>query len=790
MQELKARLAAIVDSSLDAVIGVDESGVITTWNRGAEVIYGYSSAEALGKTLAITSPEAGVAWSPDIQAKLSRERSLKQYETVRCRKDGTEVHVSITASPIITGDGRNIGTSFIDRDITDRIRRDRELLLAIDQAQAAARAKGEFVANISHELRTPMNAIIGMLELSLRSEQLPSIIFDYLETARDSAQLLLALVNDLLDFSRLEAGKFELDEQDFSLKKVVDDSLRVLAMRAGDQGLELVYRIDEDVPDQLRGDPRRFRQILLNLIGNSIKFTEEGEVVVRIRPLKIDQERVQLQISIRDTGIGIPEEHLDTIFQPFTQLDNSSTRKYSGAGLGLTICREFIEQMGGKILVESRLGSGTTVHITPQFAISSIEKNVNADDCLEDIRNRRVLIVDDNATNRLILEETLKYRDVETVSVASGAAALRTLSESVLEGRPFDLVLIDALMPEMDGISLIRQIRKDDSLPDPAVLMLSSADRLRLEKECEILGVSACLEKPISESALLEAMRSALAQIKSSTMRSFVPLRTTGRSLRILVAEDTVANQKVVRSILETRGHQVVIAPNGIEAVREFGKQPFDIVLMDVQMPTLDGLQATRLIRENPQSEETPIIALTAHAMKGDRIRCLQAGMDGYLSKPFEADELIRLVETTRRIADQIHGDRNQFLEIKNGDSMEQHQVDSQPISVQIVDLKLALERLAGDAELLKQLSVMYLEDVPNLLNELRQAFERGDSGEVTRLSHSICGLSATFGAQKCCSVARAMEDCGRRDDLVEAKKQLVSLQDECELVYGALRSA
>lgn len=790
MQELKARLAAIVDSSLDAVIGVDESGVITTWNRGAEVIYGYSSAEALGKTLAITSPEAGVAWSPDIQAKLSRERSLKQYETVRCRKDGTEVHVSITASPIITGDGRNIGTSFIDRDITDRIRRDRELLLAIDQAQAAARAKGEFVANISHELRTPMNAIIGMLELSLRSEQLPSIIFDYLETARDSAQLLLALVNDLLDFSRLEAGKFELDEQDFSLKKVVDDSLRVLAMRAGDQGLELVYRIDEDVPDQLRGDPRRFRQILLNLIGNSIKFTEEGEVVVRIRPLKIDQERVQLQISIRDTGIGIPEEHLDTIFQPFTQLDNSSTRKYSGAGLGLTICREFVEQMGGKILVESRLGSGTTVHITPQFAISSIEKNVNADDCLEDIRNRRVLIVDDNATNRLILEETLKYRDVETVSVASGAAALRTLSESVLEGRPFDLVLIDALMPEMDGISLIRQIRKDDSLPDPAVLMLSSADRLRLEKECEILGVSACLEKPISESALLEAMRSALAQIKSSTMRSFVPLRTTGRSLRILVAEDTVANQKVVRSILETRGHQVVIAPNGIEAVREFGKQPFDIVLMDVQMPTLDGLQATRLIRENPQSEETPIIALTAHAMKGDRIRCLQAGMDGYLSKPFEADELIRLVETTRRIADQIHGDRNQFLEIKNGDSMEQHQVDSQPISVQIVDLKLALERLAGDAELLKQLSVMYLEDVPNLLNELRQAFERGDSGEVTRLSHSICGLSATFGAQKCCSVARAMEDCGRRDDLVEAKKQLVSLQDECELVYGALRSA
>lgn len=790
MQELKARLAAIVDSSLDAVIGVDESGVITTWNRGAEVIYGYSSAEALGKTLAITSPEAGVAWSPDIQAKLSRERSLKQYETVRCRKDGTEVHVSITASPIITGDGRNIGTSFIDRDITDRIRRDRELLLAIDQAQAAARAKGEFVANISHELRTPMNAIIGMLELSLRSEQLPSIIFDYLETARDSAQLLLALVNDLLDFSRLEAGKFELDEQDFSLKKVVDDSLRVLAMRAGDQGLELVYRIDEGVPDQLRGDPRRFRQILLNLIGNSIKFTEEGEVVVRIRPLKIDQERVQLQISIRDTGIGIPEEHLDTIFQPFTQLDNSSTRKYSGAGLGLTICREFVEQMGGKILVESRLGSGTTVHITPQFAISSIEKNVNADDCLEDIRNRRVLIVDDNATNRLILEETLKYRDVETVSVASGAAALRTLSESVLEGRPFDLVLIDALMPEMDGISLIRQIRKDDSLPDPAVLMLSSADRLRLEKECEILGVSACLEKPISESALLEAMRSALAQIKSSTMRSFVPLRTTGRSLRILVAEDTVANQKVVRSILETRGHQVVIAPNGIEAVREFGKQPFDIVLMDVQMPTLDGLQATRLIRENPQSEETPIIALTAHAMKGDRIRCLQAGMDGYLSKPFEADELIRLVETTRRIADQIHGDRNQFLEIKNGDSMEQHQVDSQPISVQIVDLKLALERLAGDAELLKQLSVMYLEDVPNLLNELRQAFERGDSGEVTRLSHSICGLSATFGAQKCCSVARAMEDCGRRDDLVEAKKQLVSLQDECELVYGALRSA
>lgn len=790
MQELKARLAAIVDSSLDAVIGVDESGVITTWNRGAEVIYGYSSAEALGKTLAITSPEAGVAWSPDIQAKLSRERYLKQYETVRCRKDGTEVHVSITASPIITGDGRNIGTSFIDRDITDRIRRDRELLLAIDQAQAAARAKGEFVANISHELRTPMNAIIGMLELSLRSEQLPSIIFDYLETARDSAQLLLALVNDLLDFSRLEAGKFELDEQDFSLKKVVDDSLRVLAMRAGDQGLELVYRIDEDVPDQLRGDPRRFRQILLNLIGNSIKFTEEGEVVVRIRPLKIDQERVQLQISIRDTGIGIPEEHLDTIFQPFTQLDNSSTRKYSGAGLGLTICREFVEQMGGKILVESRLGSGTTVHITPQFAISTIEKNVNADDCLEDIRNRRVLIVDDNATNRLILEETLKYRDVETVSVASGAAALRTLSESVLEGRPFDLVLIDALMPEMDGISLIRQIRKDDSLPDPAVLMLSSADRLRLEKECEILGVSACLEKPISESALLEAMRSALAQIKSSTMRSFVPLRTTGRSLRILVAEDTVANQKVVRSILETRGHQVVIAPNGIEAVREFGKQPFDIVLMDVQMPTLDGLQATRLIRENPQSEETPIIALTAHAMKGDRIRCLQAGMDGYLSKPFEADELIRLVETTRRIADQIHGDRNQFLEIKNGDSMEQHQVDSQPISVQIVDLKLALERLAGDAELLKQLSVMYLEDVPNLLNELRQAFERGDSGEVTRLSHSICGLSATFGAQKCCSVARAMEDCGRRDDLVEAKKQLVSLQDECELVYGALRSA
>lgn len=795
MQELKARLAAIVDSSNDAIIGTDLNGAIVSWNHGAETIYGYKAAEVVGKSPSLTYSEE-MNNDSELRRLLTNGGSLKHHESVRRCKNGRLVYVSMTASPIKTADGRVIGTSFIERDITERIRRENELKLAIEQAQAAIRAKGEFVANISHELRTPMNAIIGMLELSLKNGDLPATLADYLETARDSAHLLLSLVNDLLDFSRLEVGKFELDEQDFSLKKTVDDSLRALAMRANDHGLELAYRIDDNVPDILKGDPRRLRQILLNLVGNSIKFTEEGEVVVWIHVLKRLAGEVQLKISVSDTGIGIAPENLETVFQPFTQLDNSSTRKYAGAGLGLTICREFVELMRGEIVVDSQVGKGTTVHVTPWFSLGNAPL-ISGRERLQEIRGRRVLIVDDNRTNRLILEETLKLWEVETVSASSGREGLSLLAESISTGRTFDLVLIDALMPEMDGVSLIRRIRENETFPDLSVLMLSSADRLRLEKECNELAVSAFLEKPISETALLEAMVDSLSHLRPSLSRIPIPLRRTNRPLTILVAEDTIANQKVVRSILETRGHHVEVASNGKEAIEAVAGKKFDLVLMDVQMPTLDGLQATRMIRDDPRRSiaDLPIIALTAHAMKGDRVRCLAAGMDGYLSKPFDADELIRMVETTSHLKnsqaslpmtqESISPEDLPPYERKTSESLRSTKFTGKD---PVVDLQRALERLGGDVGLLRQMGEMYIEDIPGLLQELKSALQRQDAEEVTRSAHSISGLSSTFEAKQCCAVARSIEDAGKRKDLETAGELIPILQGEIDQVCQALK--
>lgn len=535
----------------------------------------------------------------------------------------------------------------------DRRRREsEELQQAKKVAEQANQAKSEFLANISHELRTPMNAIIGMTELAL-DEALAEPARDYVKTAKESAHALLGLLNEILDFSRLESGKFVLDVAPFSLRSALDETIKSLALRACEKGLELVCEVETDVPDRLIGDALRIRQVLLNLVGNAIKFTDQGEVVVRVCLDSGLSEHATLAFAVSDTGIGVSAENQQRIFQPFTQADASTTRHYGGTGLGLSIASDLIRLMGGRLWIESELGRGSTFHFTTRLALDADGGRLKEPRpaIREECKDLPVLVVDDNATNRRMLEASLSRWGMQPAIVADGPAAMSRLQEAAAQGKSFRLAIVDALMPGMDGFAVAEQI---DALPawqGATILMMCSTDRHIFADRCEPLKVAAYLEKPIAQTDLLNAVVKALGIAVPepaedlSSGRNFRSL--PARQLKILLAEDTPANQKLIVSLLKKRGHSIAVAHNGREAIEFLKQQRFDVVLMDVQMPIMDGFQATSVIRaaQKPGTARLPIIAMTAHAMRGDRERCLAAGMDDYLAKPIDSRKLIELVE-------------------------------------------------------------------------------------------------------------------------------------------------
>jgi CheY-like chemotaxis protein len=536
----------------------------------------------------------------------------------------------------------------LQRHASELERSQADLRRAMEDADAANRAKSEFLANMSHEIRTPMNGIIGMAEL-LRHTPLNSEQQDYLNMVSDSAESLLRLLNDILDFSKIEAGKLELESIEFSLPNLIGKTSHTLGLRAADQGLEMACRIAPNLPEVLVGDPGRLRQIVTNLVGNALKFTEEGEVVVNVEEESRTETEIFLHVTVKDTGIGIPPDQQQRVLQAFTQADASTTRKFGGTGLGLAICSSLVSMMQGRMWLESEVGKGTTFHFTARFQLGK-EQPPKRPTELRHLKNLPVLVVDDNATNRRIFQEVLIHWNMAPATVDGGPAALEAMEQAVREAKPFRLLLLDCMMPEMDGFTLAEKIGRNTAFGSPTMMMLSSAARPGDAERCQKLGIARYMTKPVVQDELLEAILQEVEEareIEVGTGEPVEPAPIPRPTRRVLLAEDGLVNQRVAVGLLEGHGHEVVVANNGREAIELLAQQSFDGVLMDVQMPEMDGFRATQEIRKKEQQTggHIPIIAMTASAMKGDRERCLEAGMDGYLAKPIDPEQLYQTID-------------------------------------------------------------------------------------------------------------------------------------------------
>jgi PAS domain S-box-containing protein len=757
IQRQRLYYEALVQSSPVAIALLDPTGTVTSWNPAAERLFGYSADEAIGRNI-----DALVAAGDELhaEAKAETERSLGGYVahliTRRTRKDGTLVDVEVFGVPVMVA-GQQAGLYALYHDIT-------EIQRARQEAEAATHAKSAFLATMSHEIRTPLNAVIGMTGLLLDTD-LTAEQRNFAEVVRTSGDALLTVINEILDFSKIEAGRLELERQPFDLRQCVESALELVAAGAAQKGLDVAYVQDPEAPQAIVGDVGRLRQVLLNLLINAVKFTEQGEVVVSLdaEPVAAPGEGSEdgrgcyrLHFAVRDTGIGIPEDRMDRLFESFSQVDPSTTRRYGGTGLGLAISRRLTELMDGTMSAESRLGQGSTFHftITAEAAPAPVPAYAAG---APQLQGKRVLIVDDNATNRQILQRQTESWGMVARDTPSPTEAL----EWVGRGDPFDVAILDMQMPEMDGLALAGEIRRHRDARTLPLLMLTSLGR-RAEAEAE--PVEAHLTKPVKPSQLYDVLMGVFVQRIEERPSPGGPLSvsepTPRSALRILVAEDNAVNQQLALLLLQKLGYRADVAADGYEALEALERQPYDVVLMDVHMPEMDGLEATRRIYQRWATRRPRIVALTANALEGDREACLAAGMDDYISKPIREEEL---ASALRRVAPRRPG---ATLDIS------------------------ALDRLreaVGTEQALAELTRTFLSDTDRLLEELRRDLGAERPQEVRRHAHTLKSTAASFGASELSELCQSLEDLAGKGSLDAAAALLPRIEAEFSRVRTTL---
>jgi PAS domain S-box-containing protein len=782
-RESERRFRAIFDHTFQLLGLTDPDGTVLEANQTALDFSGVARGSVRGKPLWET-PWFGVSAAArqrcrEAVAAAAAGRPVR-YEVAARNAAGELFTFDFSLKPITDEAGRVVLLIPEGHDVSERKRAGEELQRAKEAAEAANRAKSDFLANMSHEIRTPMNGILGMTELALDTDLTPRQR-EFLGMVKTSADNLLALLNDILDFSKIEAGKFELENIDFRLRDTVAETLGTLALRAHHKGLELACHVRPEVPDALVGDPVRLRQILVNLVGNAIKFTERGEVVVEVAEEASTEDDVYLHLRVTDTGIGIPRDKQEAIFNAFEQADSSTTRKHGGTGLGLAISSELARMMGGRIWVESEVGRGSTFHVTARFGTHKDAEPVATPE-LGELAGLRVLVVDDNATNRYILNEVLTNWRMEPLLADGADAALAALDGALSEGRPVSLVVSDVNMPGTDGFALAGRLRGDARFRDLRVIVLSSADRVSDLDRARALGLAGHLTKPVRQSALLNAILQAFgkrAGEEPGRAARARPARPSRPPLRVLLAEDNDINQTMATNLLEKWGHRVTVANNGLEALAALDREPFDVVLMDVQMPEMDGIKATAAIRgreaNGSNGNRLPIIAMTAHALKGDRERCLAAGMDGYVSKPVKAADLAAVLETV--VPHRGRGEGQ--APAPNG-----RRDDSA-----VFDRKALLNYVDGDRALLDQIVRRLRDGAPKLVNQVRQAIERGDGRALEFSAHTLKGAVGNFFAEPARGAALRIEELGRAGRLGEAPPAFAELEREVGRLVAALEA-
>ncbi|TMK99331.1 MAG: response regulator, partial [Actinobacteria bacterium] len=775
IQRQKRYYEALVEASPVAVVLVDvDAETINSWNPAAEQLFGYTAEEAIGRSiLDLVATPAELRTEAAGYAQQLRRTEPIHAVTRRARKDGALVDVEILGVPVeIAGD--RVGFYVLYHDI-------RELQQARREAESATHAKSAFLAAMSHEIRTPLNAVIGMTGLLLDTDLAPEQR-SYGEVIRSSGDALLDVINEILDFSKIEAGRLDLERQPFRLRQCVESALELVATAAADKALDLAYVIDPRTPAAIVGDFTRLRQILLNLLNNAVKFTDQGEVVLRADATPIDSagdggaRRYEIHFSVRDTGIGIPEDRMDWLFEAFTQVDASTTRRYGGTGLGLAISKRLAEEMDGRMWAESRSGQGSTFHLAIKADAATGPLASEELEAIPELGGKRVLIVDDNATNREILRRQAESWGMVPQEAASPSEAL----EYVRRGDPFEIAILDMQMPEMDGLALAGEIRRHRSAKDlPLVMLTSLGYRDPSPQGGEF---AAYLTKPIRPSHLYDALigifapQMALQKVPLPGSRTVTPAAERPQ-LRILLAEDNAVNQRVALLLLEKLGYRADVAADGREALEALERQPYDVVLMDVQMPEMDGLEATRRIVERwPGPDRPRIVAMTAGATEADRKACLAAGMNDYVSKPIREEELAAALSRSGLVS-RPSAERTR---VASTVGREATTIDPEALE--------QLRRTVGGEEGLAQVMATFLEDTERILAALRNDVEAGRASEVRRHAHSLKSTAASFGASNLSDLSRRLEDLGRTGRLEGAPALVEDIAMEFARVGTALR--